>query len=354
MEPNEFAEPFSHMFRDLIEEGQLLYDSLGKVMREPWRGRTLAIEIVNDLRLNAYAATVDDNYLIRINQGVFRHIYGTAYGLFCCPEFMPSIGDSLREKGPSIRDHRFAPMPLTESADAINVPNDQVRGTIAHMVGDVASHFILYHEIGHIVGGHLEVVDASSIAESGMRWSSTSEALFRQVLECDADAFACHVSSDVLMPGQLATEVQRLMKSETWEPAECAFIAYLTGVAVLFRLLCPDAPANVGTANGSHPHPAVRDFMVGVCAFARGVGRQQITIDALNDLLSKSVMNVERTWSDLGLAGQATAASADWAQDVRSSADVLFAEYAARAQFLDGYSHVPRQWHDWDWPETYE
>ena len=359
MNPDEFPPPFSYMFSDLLANGHVLYESLRVQMPAPLSERSLAIEIIDYVKLNALATSCADGYVIRINRGVLQHAFGAALGLCCCPGFLPSVGDAADEVEPKLGARGFPPIPLTDQDDdtSVLIPRDQVRGTIAHMLADVAIHFLLYHEIGHIVGGHLEAFNAisgntSSISEYGSTGRSKEDISLLHALECDADAFACHVSSNVITAKVMANEVRSLMQTDAWPPEDCAFITILTAVSVLFRMLSPTAPATIGAAQETYPHPAVRDFVVGCCILARGMGREQLSVEKVDDLLRDSVRNVEEVWADHCLHGQSLASPAAWAADVRRGADELFAAHAKHEQLLERHAHLPRRWHDWNWSSS--
>jgi hypothetical protein len=357
MTPDEFPSPFSNILADLLADGHVLYDSLCAQMPAPSREKSLAIEIINDVELNAQAANRDDGYVIRINRGAIQHAFGTALGLFCCPRFLPSVRNAAAEVEPKLGTHGFPPIPLTgqDNDTIVLVPQDGVRATIAHLIADVAVYFLLYHEIGHIVGGHLEALNAaygstSSISEFGSPVWSQEDISLLHAFECDADAFACYVSSNVLSAKVMAEEVRGLMQTDARPSEDCAFITILTAVSVLFRMLYPTAPATIGVAQGTHPHPAVRDFVVGCCILTRGLTEDQLSVAKLDDLLCDSVRNVEEVWADHCLNGQAPLSPAAWAADVRRGADELFAAHAKHEELLVRYAHLPRSWHDWKWP----
>jgi hypothetical protein len=70
--------------------------------------------------------------------------------------------------------------------------------TVAEILAKLALEFLVYHEIGHIMGGHLEIQRTISgscrISEFERPVNEWDEWALGHVLECDADAVACHVS----------------------------------------------------------------------------------------------------------------------------------------------------------------
>lgn len=357
MTPDDFMPPFSDIVAELLADGKVLYESLRAEMPASSRGKDLTIEVVNDGTLNASATSRDDGYIIQINRGALQHIYGAAFGLCCCPGFLPSVGNAAGEMEPKIEAGGFPPMPLTEGMDVakVLVPETESRGTIAYLLADVATYFLLYHEIGHIVGGHLEALNArsgttASISEYSVTKRSTEDVSLLHAFECDADAFACHVSMGLLTGKAMAEEVRHLMQRQAWPPEDCAFITILTAVSMLFRLLYPTAPATIDATRGTHPHPAVRDFVVGSCALARGMARGQLSVEKVDQVLEYSVRNVEEVWAKRYLGGQALASPAVWVADIQRGVDELFAIHSKYVDLLEQHSHVPRSWHDWKWP----
>lgn len=123
----------------------------------------------------------------------------------------------------------------------------------------------------------------------------------------------------------------------------------LTAVSTLFRMLQPAAPVRVGTAEGTHPHPAVRDFVVGCCTLARGMAQEQLSVAMIDRLLCDSVRNVEEVWARHCLGGEQPAAPAIWAADVRRGAEELFEVHGKYEGLLEKHAHLPRRWHDWRW-----
>jgi len=356
MRPDEFPSPFSDIFAELLTDGHLLYEGLRAQMSPPFCNKSLTIEIIDDVELDARAGPSDDgNYVIRFNRGALQHTYGTALGLCCCPGFLPSVGNAAGEVSPNLPDGRFPPIPLTDQDNDRNVliPRDQVRGTVAHLLADIAVYFMLYHEIGHIVAGHSEVAVAAGgipmISEYHVADRKDAGIPLSHAIECDADAFASHVSWNVLTAKPMADELRGLMQTGTWPPEDCAYICVLTAVSLLFRMLYPNAPATIGAAHGSHPHPAVRDFAVGCFVLGRGMARGQLSVEKVFEVVRESARNVEEMWADRCLAGQALPSRDTWAANVMQRADELFTTHAMHRKLFEKYSHLPRRWHDWEW-----
>ena len=226
--------------------------------------------------------------------------------------------------------------------------------TFAQVMAELALEFLLYHEIGHIVGGHLEiprnggrVVTISEFQHP----AKTDDSSFQHLLECDADAFACHVTSSVHTHNQMATLLHDLLHAEQ-QSQDFALQTYLTSIGVLFRALYPTAPIALSTCKSSHPHPAVRAFLVASSTMARGLHDGRFTLASLNYIVANSVGNIEDVWADLCLSGQNPETSVAWAQNVHDTAMALFESYGNSRMLFEQYARLPRRWDHWAWPET--
>lgn len=362
LNPEAFEPPFDEIVADFVEKGRVLHGSLIEHMRPEWQHRSLEILIVDDASLNACATHHSGCDRIYIFRGSLEHIYGTILGLLSTPTFFPTIGDVNNEVRPeNLPAGRFPPVPLLKNvSDAdrntrLFFPNDQTRMTLAQVLAELALEFLIYHEIGHIVGGHLEIPrngdHVATITEFQQK-AKPDDATFQHLLECDADAFACHVTSSVHSHDQMAAMLRDLL-SAALQPKDFALQTYLMSIGVLFRALYAIAPRTLDTYKSSHPHPAVRACLVASSTMARGLSDGTFaSTSPLNSVVANSVGNIEDVWADLSLSGQNPQASVDWAQSVRDAAMALFESYGNSRTLFEQYARLPRRWDDWAWPET--
>jgi hypothetical protein len=237
-------------------------------------------------------------------------------------------------------------------------PKDQTRITVSQVMADLALEFLVYHEIGHVVGGHLEVARSSgeqpTLGEFQYATSTPGNFVLQPVLECDADAFACHVTSAVHIHEKMALSLHNLVNASEWQPKDFALITYLMAVGVLFRVLYPDAPVMISDCRSSHPHPAVRACLVASSAMARGLNNGSFSLASLKNVAAESVGNIEAVWADLCLPGQNPQPSEVWAQAVKDAAMRLFESYVGAGALLDQHARLPRRWDDCVWPKSQE
>jgi hypothetical protein len=351
----DFEPPFDSICKDLKEVGGTLYESSRPYMREQWGDWPLTIDFIDSPHLNAIATVDDGQYRICIFRGAVEHVYGAMYGLMSCPSFLPAIGNAKGETPPAFfPESGFCPIPTSQAAPLytgveIVIPTDPTRRTAAMLLASVALEFLVVHEVGHIVGGHLEIEPTASIREyEGGVGASGTHALDR-ALECDADAFACHATGSIVTHPKMASTIQEIVRITRWPDSQVANVLYFAAIAVLFRILYPRAPANIGPPSQSHPHPAIRAAIASVCTGARSMHDGQLSPDALGEVFSSSLRNVEELWVELRLPGQVLQPETQWAESVIAGMRELLDAYESHRVLLNQHSHLDRRWHDWEW-----
>ena len=357
----EFEDPFRSIVSELLDQTYAMYDSLREHMRTPWRERALKIQIVDDAALNAVVRRDGNSEQIRVNRGALEHIFGTMFGLFSCPTFLPKIGHAASEKmPPGLAGCGFPVLPLLPCCGsqleqrAVLIPTDEGRASMAVAFGQIALEFLLLHEIGHIVGGLLDLPETFSnrayIPETQWKMSGTDGWSFSHVLECDADAFACDHVPFVYACREVGDSLRNVAETTGWDAEVFAMIAYVTAVAVLFRVLYPFAPSKIDSCDSSHPHPAVRACLVASSTTARALFGRRITVATLNEVIGVAVRNVEDVWADLLLADQNPEPPDVWALNVPDAAMALFTDWGKARSRLERHARLPRRWDMWDWP----
>lgn len=362
LSPDAFESPFDEIVADFVEKGRVLHESLTAHMRPQWKQRPLEILIADNALLNACATDHSGCDRICIFRGALEQISGTILGLLSTPAFFRAIGDIKKEARPqNLPGGRFPPVPLLKNvsdADPLTplfFPNDQTRMTVAQVLTELALEFLIYHEIGHVVGGHLDIPRdshrLSTIAEFQYAINKPGDSALQHVLECDADAFACHVTYWVHTHEGMAVLVSDLVNVSEWQSKDFALLTYLMAVGALFRVLYPNAPLTINAYKSSHPHPAARACVVASFAMAHGLCDGSFTATSLDKIVAESVGNIEDVWADLCLPGQNPRPSDLWAKEVNDAATALFESYGNTRTLLEQYARVPRRWDDWDWPK---
>ena len=159
-----FEPPFDDIVAKFVEKGRLLHASLEEHMLPKWKQRPFEILIIDNEALDARITNHAGRDRICIFHGAFEHIYGCIHGLLSTPTFFPAIGNIRNEVRPqNLPGGRFPRLPLLRNASDADqriplfFPKDQARMMVADVLATLSLEFVIFHEIGHIVGGHLEI-----------------------------------------------------------------------------------------------------------------------------------------------------------------------------------------------------
>jgi hypothetical protein len=353
------GDSFRSFFTDLLDSANAMMDGLRLHMSARWAARPLHVGFTNSDEVNAFATKGKYAEYIFITIGAVCKVCGTMYGMLSTPVFLPAIGNPGLDEMPNepLADG-FPPLPLLrtdqcEQPVSFYLPLDQTRATFAMHLSSTALQFLLMHEIGHVVAGHLELRERQgcgpTISEFGTAGTQDARTPPRHVLECDADAFAAHTESFLdLHPNtdRLWTEVFR------WSavPGRSAgFIAYATAISILFRMLGRNGYAPGSLNPATHPPPAVRSCLAISRSMSLAVIAGRFAMDEFSHLCGESVFHVEETWASLGLPGQQLGKSHTWADRVGRLSMELEREYERWKADVQEFARLPVRWHA-SWP----
>lgn len=270
-DPDQPDSIFSASLNGALDTATRIVGGARKNMNTQWANRPLDVTFVRNHDVNAFATKGERADHIVITLGAVQAIFGTMCALMASPSFLPEIGDVSKEEelqGPF--PHGFPPMPLLQGnlppdPSAVYHPRD-ARMAFALQLSEDALQFLVLHELGHILGGHLEVREARGLSpklfEIGQYNSGPIGPELRQVLEYDADMFATHAQSFLAMQPEVAELLQNTFEWSNVSPEDAGVIMYTVAVSVLFRLLEADGPAPQAEPEIEYPHPAVRSNLV--------------------------------------------------------------------------------------------
>ena len=264
------------------------------------------------------------------------------------PKFLPEIGDPSAENASSDWAIRgFPVMPLLRADNESQkvetlIPKDPQRLLLAFSLADFAIEFLLFHEMGHLLGGHCDTTRSPAyISERDQADIQLKDLPFRQIMECEADAFACRVTSDLHLRQKM--EEHPLSPPGTMSQSEFAVFTHITAVRIILRLLYPYSHVELSGTREDYPHAAIRDFAVSSYALANALHTEEIGLDSVQRILLASAVNLEHTWTDLQLPGQFPRTPEAMA-DVAHAFWRLHERVRANSEKLDSMSRVRRFW----------
>lgn len=158
-------------------------------------GKSLDFHFTMEDELNAYAFSVFETPVICISTGLFTGIFDFTYRLCENPYFFTKFGNPYNSK--TYIQERTKPVinedKIIYSTSLFYNPE---RLGFANMISNLAVWFILLHEIGHHIEGHLsylfETQNLSFLAmkESQIKTVESKKYLERQCIEMFSDFFA--------------------------------------------------------------------------------------------------------------------------------------------------------------------
>jgi len=234
------------------------------------------IDIVDELAFNALAYANEKAELVGINAGVAAALPLIANWLLSQPGSYTEIGDCSQEIKPS----RFDGGILRYSGKASTAPDslwpkhaaqprDAARRHFVTYMTTVPWHFLLYHELAHIMRCHLWYISdiskkpTTAWFELGSSGLTEKECQTRRILEVDADGVAGRILSGApILNGLEKTRMIAFGEGNAGVPKwdwPAAYRNWLRPIGFLFQMMAV-LECNIGIADRqrTHPHPDIR------------------------------------------------------------------------------------------------
>ncbi len=250
-------------------------------------------DLINNKGLNAIASRCDGVYLIGFYHGAVRNLQAFFTMALSSPEILPQIGEPKRETRwlRSLSECSWVD-PLeqviahaqTFAAPPPDFPLDPARKVYAHRLAILALDFLFFHELGHLINGHLEYLDQAGVgcalAEVRMSRSAGVSDLDYHALEINADS-----SSALIMTQEWFRLEERLPPGSTFPTVTEAIESLVLALTAVFLMFDPGGSTLAHYRTTSHPHPAVRLMNV---YFSTCQAAQQVS--------GKALKNLEKAW----------------------------------------------------------
>lgn len=291
-----FDDEFGYIGARLAErEGDLqwfrlrYWDYAKKLRMKPLYTRYLKqfhFDFIERQSLNAIASSRDEVGLVACHSGSFDNIASFFTLLLSHPKVLPGVGDPSREKDwiLSLKDCDWSASwsAILENIDMRetpppNYPIDPDRALFAHSLAILAMDFLFFHEIGHLVGGHLEFLRGDAkvggLEEVAFNARSRLTPLDYQALELNADSHAV-----VTMTREWFMLPDILPESWTFTTATEAIESLVLAMLSLFIMFDRTASSVKYYDSARHPHPAVRlaNVFHGTCQLAKRHGPETL------------------------------------------------------------------------------
>ena len=217
----------------------------------------IALMVFENNKPDACAQKTDFGYSISLNSGLYRSVNQLFRTTLAHPTTFLSIGNFLLEKMPKSTDstgnHRFANGVI---GHASRTPVDDTRLAFADHLTELTMRFVIDHELGHILAGHLDYKpQMSELAEvAGQRSLAEAESF---ALEMHADELAFYSCFYWIMDSLSGNE-QVMPKTIFMETVDAQLHDLYVATYALFQLF------SHLTMSETHPSPLHRQIRLGV------------------------------------------------------------------------------------------
>ncbi len=168
---------------------------------------SVEVGLIENLGFNASTTIEDGKAFVGIYYGTYMLLQHIFYRMLARPDVLTHIGDPTAEaKVESDLKDASPPRNLDEllqlTGEIQNVPKpvDPVRAAYARMLWEQACEFIVNHEIGHLLYGHVGLLQERTNVRIVDERPMGIEPRLLQTLEMDADTFAVAQATAYLNP----------------------------------------------------------------------------------------------------------------------------------------------------------
>lgn len=234
--------------RELIELG-IPINNLG--------GRRIVFEFVDQpfFSASSMADARREWFMITASQAMPSMLRAMFRAALAHPDLFGSIGNPTLESRPThLWSDGIATFLDSQRGSAEPAgPRDALRSDYADMLAELSIEFVLLHELGHVISGHLHLRDRLFAAPSPLDKSHAPGTDPDEIhaLELDADLFAAGPIASLLNNGTSLLE-PKLLKSL---PSRARLEAFALAVGLLFVF---EADRCGDRASTDHPSPQVR------------------------------------------------------------------------------------------------
>ena len=230
--------------------------------------KQISFDVIDDYGFNAFATGRNHNYFIGINRGTVATLSLIFDRLLADKEVLKYIGDIEKETDDlPLLNITANYQATTDMLLQFSPPQCPVRFAFSYHMTRMACDFILAHEIGHIISGHLSFGQNQSngILDESLSMIDESQVeknMLSKTMEMDADTWATTIL--------LTSEINRIVEKNPLSGKEWAdFYSRPGQVLMLFAFvvstiskLFGDSRLNTKTfKTDSYPKPRLRCFI---------------------------------------------------------------------------------------------
>lgn len=240
-----------------------------------------------------------------ISTGAILYLHDFFLYLMSRSDILPTIGLAAGERNLPFTfspPRTYPPVEALVSRKLVKsiVPIDLKRRDFAANMATAAATFLVLHEIGHCINGHLTNGAFNLDEIDGSTCQSPSATLRSHTLEMDADACATNYLLRQILGGEKDPDFIWTPQLKGAPPHKALYPCFLA-IELLFLIMArPEALSmeQDGLMNGKHPHPYMRTHFVRVTVAticdALGIEEED---EAVRQLAVKSAFDAVAIWN---------------------------------------------------------
>lgn len=272
-------------------------------------GQKISFRFIYSDRFNAYCRIDQDGYEVDIATAIPVLTLLFFDQLFSCPRIMKWLPGGDNDAVSYDVQFSSGPHDLTSIKDW-SIKTSPLRAYVAYMASEIASTFVLMHELGHILCGHLQARDAiygdPFIAEFSYFAESTAEDFeLNQLFEYEADAAAAWLITQYVDELVEATNEDERAQEAFGCGGHAAERSVAFCVIVLYALFAYlRALKSRLSLQSSHPDPLVRAFYVRDMIWKVAKERHALDDEVVGEMLEDLFEEVNLELVGLGLQSE--------------------------------------------------
>ena len=275
-------------YRHILLRGQAIADAAVATYRP--NGNKIEVSYVSEQAFNAYARPKDQSYAIEIDSSIVLFNLILFSKLMTDSQMLPYLGEAKQLESDYQLPFIIDPIDFDERANW-KIELDKIRSFAAGTMADICSTFVICHEVGHVMSGHIEGLQAYEgkdvIAEMASFVSMPQKTKERRkAWEADADSIACGLLINFI--AELFEDTRKNPRTAKMFGADEQALANILAISLsaLFAFFCyVRGVRNHLNLSGHHPHPMVRSYHVRDMLLAHAFNRWDIDQDQLLEIL---------------------------------------------------------------------
>lgn len=223
------------------------------------------IDIINSMSFNASAALDEDKYYIGLNLGLLNLIQDVSYKIYSNEGFQLDVDSAdniilnndvkiafdISKKGLEFDYDKGFSFLTFNNEDDVKIADYQFQ---------VVLKFVIHHEIGHILNGHVAFMKNKGITELQEEYKNDVDinVNLSQTLEMDADSFASNMAFNEINY-LLNSDAKNMLLYKNWEEIVSNFTYSMYAFIRIFGFYKLRLSA---TIKSPHPEPPMRMAMI--------------------------------------------------------------------------------------------